>query len=75
MHAAGSSALPVGEKLRRWRELQGLSIQDVADLSGVSASMLSRVETGHRGLTPLLKARIAKGLGVRIVDVFGSRGA
>lgn len=36
----------IGKELRRLRELQGLSLRDVAKLVNISASTLSRIETG-----------------------------
>jgi transcriptional regulator with XRE-family HTH domain len=50
---------------RRVREGQGLTLTDVATTAGISAGMLSRLETGH--VTPSLETLIAlaKALGVR----------
>ena len=36
----------LGDAIRRRREQQGLSLRDVADETGVSASTLSRIENG-----------------------------
>src|SRR3982074_2032405 len=36
----------LGNAVRRRREQQGLSLRDVAELTGVSASTLSRIENG-----------------------------
>ncbi|NJP28077.1 helix-turn-helix transcriptional regulator [Microbispora sp. SCL1-1] len=56
--------------LRAWRLANGLSLQDVSDLSGISVSMISRVERGQKRLSPLTKAKVARRLGVRIRDLF-----
>jgi transcriptional regulator with XRE-family HTH domain len=71
--AAGESAVggspSVGRQLgavaRRIRESQGLTLTDVATTAGISAGMLSRLETGH--VTPSLDTLVALAgaLGVR----------
>ena len=50
---------------RRVREGQGLTLTDVATTAGISAGMLSRLETGH--VTPSLETLVAlaAALGVR----------
>src|SRR5712691_7455770 len=57
-------------RLRAWREAHGLSLQEVADLIGVSTSLLSRAERGERRLSPRLKVACARRLGVGIKDLF-----
>src|SRR2546423_3418657 len=42
----GVNTAELGTAVRRRREQQGLSLRDVADLTGVSASTLSRIESG-----------------------------
>lgn len=56
--------------LRSWRLSNGLSIDELSDLTGVSKSMLSRTERGQRDLAPLTKAKVARRLGVPIRDLF-----
>ena len=51
-HLAGSAAIA-----RRVRESQDLTLTDVANSAGVSAGMLSRLETGH--VTPSLETLVA----------------
>jgi len=58
-------------KLKQWRQRHGMTLEDVQDLCGVSAATISRAENGTHELSPLLKVRIAKGLGVRVRDLFG----
>ncbi len=43
---SGVNTTELGGAVRRRREQQGLSLRDVADLTGVSASTLSRIENG-----------------------------
>lgn len=40
----------VGERIRRIRRGQGMSLADLADAAGLSISFLSRVERGERHL-------------------------
>jgi transcriptional regulator with XRE-family HTH domain len=42
----GVNTAELGSAIRRRREQQGLSLRDVADETGVSASTLSRIENG-----------------------------
>ena len=55
----------LGAVARRVRESQGLTLTDVAATAGISAGMLSRLETGH--VTPSLETLVAlaDALGVR----------
>ena len=53
-----------------WRERAGLSLQEVADLTGVSTAMLSRIEHGKRTPSPMMRVQIARRLGVRVGELF-----
>ena len=46
MKRTGVNTSELGRAVRRRREQQGLSLRDVADVTGVSASTLSRIENG-----------------------------
>jgi transcriptional regulator with XRE-family HTH domain len=67
--AKAMAATDVGRRLgavaRRVREGQGLTLTDVATTAGISAGMLSRLETGH--VTPSLETllALADALGVK----------
>jgi len=43
---SGVNTTELGNAVRRRREQEGLSLRDVAELTGVSASTLSRIENG-----------------------------
>jgi len=61
----------VGEiRLRQWRARHRLTLEEVADLLGVSSSQLSRLERGERGIRPLDRVRYARLLGVRVAEIF-----
>jgi len=57
-------------KLRAWRKSHGLSLQEVASLTGRSVAGISRIERGERGLKPLRKLEVARALGVPVEDLF-----
>jgi len=62
------------ERLRtafwQWRDREGLTLAEVADLVGLSVAMLSLVERGERQLAAMTKVRVARRLGVPISDLF-----
>src|SRR5260221_14371822 len=55
--AAPNFGRQLGAVARRVREGQGLTLTDVATTAGISAGMLSRLETGH--VTPSLETLVA----------------
>src|SRR6202049_2450970 len=63
--ASGNVCRQMGEVARRGRESQYLTLTDVTSSAGISAGMLSRLETGH--VTPSLETLVALAgaLGVR----------
>ena len=60
----------MNNKLRTWRTEQRLTLEEVTDLTGISASMWSRVERGERQLSPQMKVLVARRLGVRVRELF-----
>src|SRR6202051_5051277 len=63
--ASGNVGRELGAVARRVRESQDFALTDVATSAGISAGMLSRLETGH--VTPSLETLVALAgaLGVR----------
>lgn len=57
-------------RLRGWREAEGLTLPEVAALTGVSVAMLSRVERGKRQMRPKAKVMFARCLGVPLRELF-----
>lgn len=53
----------LNNRLRLWRAEAGLTLEEVADLTGVSAAMLSRAERAEREMAPLTRVeqRAARG--------------
>src|SRR2546422_10201339 len=54
----------LGSRIQAERTERGLTLQTLADRSGVSVSMLSSVERGAKAPTIVVLDRIADGLGV-----------
>ncbi|MFJ9176024.1 helix-turn-helix domain-containing protein [Streptomyces sp. NPDC102360] len=61
----------VGEVLRRRRREQGRTLQDVADVAGISMPYLSEVERGRKEASSEMLAAVAGALGLGLVDVLG----
>jgi transcriptional regulator with XRE-family HTH domain len=50
--------------LREWREFRNLRQEDLAKLVGVSESIISRYETGRRGISLLMQIKF-----MRVLDI------
>lgn len=50
---------------RAARVLLGLTLDDIAERTGLSVSLISRVETGRRTITPAVAERLARALTAR----------
>ncbi|MFZ3565592.1 helix-turn-helix domain-containing protein [Streptomyces sp. BH097] len=59
----------VGGVLRRRRRAQGRTLQDVADVAGISMPYLSEVERGRKEASSEMLAAVAGALGLGLVDV------
>ena len=55
--------------LRACRIAQGLSLDDVSALSGISQPQLSRLERGQRKLTPETAKKLARALGTGVRSI------
>jgi transcriptional regulator with XRE-family HTH domain len=60
----------VGFQIRRLRNDRGLTLQHVADRTGVSVSMLSMLERGVAGASISTLVAVASALGVHMSDLF-----
>ena len=54
----------VGAKIREVRKLKGISIENLANTSGMDYSQLARMETGQVNFTISYLFRVAEALGV-----------
>lgn len=69
--AGVSSALPpVGERIREARLRGGMSLRGLARAIGVSASLISQIETGKSRPSVSTLYSITKALGISVEDVF-----
>jgi transcriptional regulator with XRE-family HTH domain len=62
----------LGHQIKQLRQQQGLSLEQLADRSDVSRSMLSAMERGEKAPTIVVLHRVANGLGLtmtRLLDV------
>ncbi|MDN3495214.1 XRE family transcriptional regulator [Planococcus sp. APC 4015] len=59
----------VGARLRAARQAKGLTLDDVATRAGMSASTLSRLESGKRQASLELLLPVTRQLGIRIDDL------
>jgi transcriptional regulator with XRE-family HTH domain len=72
---AAPGAAHVARRVRALRAERGLTLEALAQASGVSRSMISLVERGEANPTAVVLERLATGLGVMLADLFGSGGA
>lgn len=60
----------VAHRLRRLRSERGLTLDQLAELSGVSRAMISRIERGEASPTAALLARLCSALGLSLSSFF-----
>jgi transcriptional regulator with XRE-family HTH domain len=65
--------MTIGERLRSARQVQQLSLTDIAGKAGISAATLSRIETGKQGLDLGLFLMLASVLRAEPNDLLGGR--
>ncbi|MEM7301431.1 MAG: XRE family transcriptional regulator [Pseudomonadota bacterium] len=61
----------VGAALHSARRANGLSAKDLAEVSGVSAPMISRIENAQSSATLPTLVRLAEALDIPLVNIFG----
>ncbi|MFC4116183.1 helix-turn-helix domain-containing protein [Nonomuraea zeae] len=64
--SSGLSMAALGTRIRTERRARGLSVERLAELSGISRSMVSEVERGTKTPTVLVLDRLATALGTSI---------
>src|SRR5712691_6081402 len=64
----------IAERVRDLRALRGLTLEALAERSGVSRSMISLIERGESSPTAVLLERLAFGLNVSLASLFASPG-
>jgi transcriptional regulator with XRE-family HTH domain len=71
MVAAVSSGR-LGGRVRALRRGRGLTLEELAVLSGVSRAMISKLERGEKNPTLVVAAKLAEGLGVTLSGLAGT---
>lgn len=63
----------LARRVKRFRQARRLSLRQLGELSGTTASFLSQLERGATGATTSTLMRIANALGISIADLFDDR--
>ena len=61
----------LGVRVRDLRKERGLTLEEFAEVSGVSRAMISKLERGEKNPTLVIAARLAEGLGVSLSRLAG----
>ena len=61
----------LGARVRDLRKDRGLTLEELAGVSGVSRAMISKLERGEKNPTLVIAARLAEGLGVSLSRLAG----
>ena len=61
----------ISRRVRRWREEQRLSLQELAGRSDVAASTIQKIETGQMVPSVAVLLKVARGLGRRPAEIVG----
>ena len=59
-----------GLKIRTLRELKGYSIEYLANVANIDRTYISDIENGKRNVSLLIIEKLAKGLEVKIQELF-----
>jgi transcriptional regulator with XRE-family HTH domain len=65
------SAERLGERVRELRRGRGLTLEELAERSGVSRAMISKLERGEKNPTLVVAAKLAEGFGVTLSQLVG----
>jgi transcriptional regulator with XRE-family HTH domain len=68
---AAVSSGRLGGRVKELRRGRGLTLDELADLSGVSRAMISKLERGEKNPTLVVAAKLAEGLGVTLSRLAG----
>ena len=61
----------LGERVRALRRERGWTLENLAERSGVSRAMISKLERGEKNPTLVVAAKLAEGLGVTLSHLVG----
>jgi transcriptional regulator with XRE-family HTH domain len=63
----------IGRRIRELRQMQGLTLAQLGEFTGIPTPEVSRIEAGKYNLTIRTATRIARGLGVYLHELFVPR--
>lgn len=63
----------IGQKIRKFRKVQGLSQEELAEKIGISTTHMSHIETGNTKLSLSVFVDIANALNVQTDDLLNDR--
>jgi transcriptional regulator with XRE-family HTH domain len=66
------SAGRLGDRVRELRRGRGLTLEELAERSGVSRAMISKVERGEKNPTLVVAAKVAEGLEITLAELLGT---
>jgi transcriptional regulator with XRE-family HTH domain len=66
------SADRLGDRVRELRRGRGLTLEELAERSGVSRAMISKVERGEKNPTLVVAAKVAEGLEITLAELLGT---
>lgn len=69
--AEAVSSPRLGKRVRELRRGRGLTLEALAERSGVSRAMISKIERGEKNPTLVVAARLAEGFGVTLSQLAG----
>lgn len=70
--AKDEGVVAFGREVRRRRMARGWTLDDLADVAGLTPNFIGGVENGRRNPSLTSMARIAKGFGVHLADLLGT---
>lgn len=63
----------VGNRIRSWRRQRGLTLDALADATGMSKSYLSKLESGKKAPSIATVMKLSEALGVSVGAIFGEQ--
>lgn len=63
----------IGQKIRKFRKIQGLSQEELAEKIGISTTHMSHIETGNTKLSLSVFVDIANALNIQTDDLLNDR--